>query len=104
MTSKKKKIDKIDKEKVVKPKKKEKEQEVKPKKKVKLSGPKRVQLKPNFRDMLIFIGLSLILGLIFMNVIFTLLLIFGVLQPSFCGLLLLPVSTVLMIIHINPVF
>ena len=89
MTSKKKKLDKIDKEKVVKPKKKEEKkkepEKTTPKKKTKLTGPRKVQLKPSFRDMLIFIGISLVLGLIFMNIIFTLLLIFGVLFIVLCA-------------------
>jgi len=68
MTSKNKKIDKIDKEPVKKPKKK------------KVSdGPTKVHLKPNVRDLLIFLVLAIVLGLIFMNPIFTLALVLGVL-------------------------
>ena len=81
MASKKKKMDKIDKEKAPK-KKKEVNKEVNkvntPKKK-KNKGVTKVHLKPNVRDLLIFLVISTILGLIFMNFVFTLALNLGIL-------------------------
>ena len=86
MASKKKKLEKIDKEK--KPEKKEKVKEEK-KEQVKKSETKttskssssgtKIHLKPNVRDLLIFLVLATILGLVFMNAYFTLALDLGVL-------------------------
>ena len=83
MASKKKKLEKIDKEKK-KIDKKEKKTEVKEYKKTKEetkkpSGNTKVHLKPNVRDLIIFLVLATILGLIFMNVYFTLALTLGTL-------------------------
>ena len=74
MASKKKKIDKIDKEKVKK-KKTDEPKQVKKRKK----GITKVHLKPNVRDLLIFLGIATVLGFIFMNPLFTLALDLGVL-------------------------
>ncbi len=89
MTSKQKKLEKIDKEqiKALKKEKKEKNQQQKlatkedqPKKnKHKSDESTKVHLKPNVRDLIIFLVLSTILGLIFMNVYFTLALNLGIL-------------------------
>ena len=80
MASKKKNMDKIDKEKAPKKKveKNKEEQTVKPAKKRK-KGITKVHLKPNVRDLLIFLVVASVLGLIFMNLLFTVALDLGVL-------------------------
>jgi penicillin-binding protein 1A len=86
MASKKKNLEKIDKEKVskkkVKAENKEKKKEqpsvVTPKKK-KNKGVTKIHLKPNVRTLIIFLILTTTLGLIFMNPLFTLALNLGIL-------------------------
>ena len=76
MASKKKNIEKIDKEKVTK---KEKEKPVVTSKKKKNKGPTKVHLKPNVKALIIFLILLTTLGLIFMNPLFTAILDLGIL-------------------------
>ena len=84
MASKKKKLEKIDKEKLPKKKTKpvktkEKDKQVVTYKKPKNKGVTKVHLKPNVRNLLIFLVIATVLGLIFMNPLFTLALDLGVL-------------------------
>ena len=81
MASKKQKLEKIDKEKIPKKKVKTKETKstvVNPKKK-QSKGVTKVHLKPNVRALIIFLILATVLGLVFMNAMFTGILILGVL-------------------------